>query len=108
MAETNRQLEDEQAAAEATKKRLAAEQAHLRRENDGRIAAKQAARAKENAEDARLLEETMQAAEEKDKDRQQALKDFHVCQPSPYQHHTSGLTGRSQNHTPLISLEFGC
>lgn len=73
-----RQLEEEQAQEKAAKTRLAAEQAQLRKENDDRIAAKHAARAAENAEDARLLEETIKSLEKKDKDRQQALKDFHV------------------------------
>lgn len=78
LADIKMQLKEEQAAAEATKKRLAVEQAQLRRANDDRIAAKQAARARENAEDARLVQETMAALEKKEKDRQQALKDFHV------------------------------
>lgn len=82
LADVKKQLEEEQAAAEATKKRLAVEQAQLWKDNDERIAAKQAARAAERAEDARLLEETMRALEKKEKDRQQALKDFHVRQPS--------------------------
>jgi Na+-translocating ferredoxin:NAD+ oxidoreductase RnfC subunit len=78
LAEIKKQLEEERIAADATKKRITAEQAQWRRENDKRIAAKQAARAKENEEDARLIDATMKALEKREKDRQQALKDFHV------------------------------
>jgi Na+-translocating ferredoxin:NAD+ oxidoreductase RnfC subunit len=86
LAEIKQQLEEEQAAADATKKRMAAEQAQWRRDNDERILAKHAARAEQNAEDARLVDATMKALEKKEKDRQQALKDFQVL---------SSLAGRA-------------
>lgn len=95
LADVKKQLEAEQAAADESKKKLAAEQAQLRKENDARIAAKQVARAKENAEDARLLAETMQALEKKDKDRQKALKDFQVRQPL-CSHHKGRASAASQ------------